>query len=111
MGAIHGLTNLGGSLLTAIIHSKSYPKNAARTTAAVSYGTFALFQLATLALALQAFPVSLLTVLGCTMAGLTVFLVMERCVYASLSAERYHAVFSGLLLCSGIVLVLKGLLR
>ncbi len=43
MGVVHGLTNLGGSLLTAIIHSKHYDKDQTRATTAVSYGTFALF--------------------------------------------------------------------
>lgn len=109
MGVIHGLTNLGGSLLTAIIHSKHYPKDAARTTAALSYGTFALFQLITLGLALKAFPASPEAVAAYMMAGLLVFVAMERCVYAKLSTEKYHAVFSGFLLCSGIVLLLKGL--
>lgn len=110
MGVIHGLTNLGGSLLTAIIHSKHYPKDAARTTAALSYGTFALFQLVTLGLALKAFPAAPAALLVYMMAGLIVFVAMERFVYAKLSTEKYHAVFSGFLLCSGIVLLLKGLI-
>lgn len=110
MGIVHGLTNLGGSLLTAIIHSKHYPKDAARTTAALSYGTFALFQLITLALALKTFPVAAGTLAAYVLAGLGVFLAMEQCVYSRMSSEKYHAVFSGFLLCSGIVLLLKGLL-
>ena len=44
MGIVHGLTNLGGSLLTAMIHSKPYDKQSDPATTAVSYGTFALFQ-------------------------------------------------------------------
>jgi len=45
MGVTHGLTNLGGSLLTAIVHHKHYSKDVTRVTTAVSNGTFALFQL------------------------------------------------------------------
>jgi hypothetical protein len=41
MGVVHGLSNLGGSLLTAIIHHKNYEKDVARVTVAASYGTFA----------------------------------------------------------------------
>ncbi len=52
MGIIHGLTNLGGSLLTAIAHEKDYPKDTTRVTVGVSYGTFALFQIMTLLLAI-----------------------------------------------------------
>lgn len=109
MGIIHGLTNLGGSLLTAMIHSKRYPKDTARTTAALSYGTFAVFQLVTLALALKAFPVPPATVAAYVGMGIVVFMAMERFVYARLSSDRYHAVFSGFLLCSGLALLLKGL--
>jgi hypothetical protein len=45
MGIVHGLTNLGGSLLTVIVHGKHYPKDQARATIAVCYGLFAVFQL------------------------------------------------------------------
>ena len=40
MGIIHGLTNLGGSLLTIIIHAKDYDKQSFRATIAASYATF-----------------------------------------------------------------------
>ncbi len=50
MGIVHGMTNLGGSLLTAIVHAKQYDKNQTRVTIAVCYATFAVFQLLTLAL-------------------------------------------------------------
>jgi hypothetical protein len=42
MGAVHGVSNLGGSLLTALVHHKNYDKDVARATVATSYGTFAL---------------------------------------------------------------------
>ncbi len=48
MGLIHGLTNLGGSLLTAIVHGKNYEKDMTRVTVAICYATFAVFQLMTL---------------------------------------------------------------
>lgn len=53
MRIVHGLTNLGGSLLTALIHSKHYEKDVARVTTAASYGTFALFQILTLIASLR----------------------------------------------------------
>jgi 3'(2'), 5'-bisphosphate nucleotidase len=49
MGLLHGLTNLGGSLLTALVHARGYGKNATRVTTAVGYATFAVFQTVTLA--------------------------------------------------------------
>jgi hypothetical protein len=45
MGIVHGITNLGGSLLTALAHEKNLPKNNTRATIAICYATFALFQL------------------------------------------------------------------
>jgi hypothetical protein len=48
MGIVHGLTNLGGPLLTGAVHSKGYGKRTARATVAASYATFATFQLVTL---------------------------------------------------------------
>lgn len=41
MGIVHGLSNLGGSLLTALIHHKNYDKDTTRVTVAISYATFA----------------------------------------------------------------------
>jgi uncharacterized protein len=43
MGVIHGATNLGGSLLTAIVHNKKYEKDVTRATVAAPYATFAIF--------------------------------------------------------------------
>ena len=40
MGIVHGLTNLGGSMLTAVVHSKEYEKNITRVTVAVSNSAF-----------------------------------------------------------------------
>jgi hypothetical protein len=48
MGIVHGLTNLGGPLLTVAVHSKGYGKRTAQATVATSYATFATFQLVTL---------------------------------------------------------------
>ena len=48
MGVIHGLTNLGGSLLTAIVYNKNFSKNRTRATIAICYATFAFFQILTL---------------------------------------------------------------
>lgn len=110
MGIIHGLTNLGGSLLTAVIHSKHYEKDVARVTTAASYGTFALFQIATLLASLkpeQRPPVHNLTLI---LVGVGMFFLTERMIYAKLDAARYRAVFAGFLLLSGLLLIGKSAL-
>ena len=49
-GLVHGLSNLGGSLLTVIIYSKNMSKKETRSTIVVCYATFALIQLITILL-------------------------------------------------------------
>lgn len=108
MGIVHGLTNLGGSLLTAAVHVKNYPKDAARATTAVSYGTFAVFQIATLAFALDRLDRPLWAHLLYVATGATVFVVTETLVYSRIDHDRYVRLFAILLFVSGVVLVIKG---
>ena len=44
-GIIHGMTNLGGALLSAIVINKDLSKQETRTTIAICYLTFAIFQI------------------------------------------------------------------
>jgi hypothetical protein len=107
MGVIHGLTNLGGSLLTALIHGRHYEKDVARVTTAAAYGTFALFQILTLlsSLAPERLPPisSAIYVVG----GVGMFFFTERLIYARLDAARYKTVFAGFLFLSGLLLIGK----
>jgi len=48
MGIIHGITNLGGALLSGIVFSKDLSKESKRATIAICYLTFAIFQITTL---------------------------------------------------------------
>ena len=48
MGILHGLTNLGGSLLSGAVLSKNLPKNSKRATIAISYCSMACIQILTL---------------------------------------------------------------
>ena len=48
MGVLHGVTNLGGALLSGIVFSKKLSKKSKRATIAICYLTFAVFQLSTL---------------------------------------------------------------
>ena len=48
MGLIHGITNLGGALLTAKVFNSDLNKYQKRATIAISYMTFAIFQLITI---------------------------------------------------------------
>lgn len=109
MGIVHGLTNLGGSLLTAVIHSKQYDKDRTRATTAAAYGTFALSQLLTLLLSSGWNAVAQPTT-GLYMAlGVGMFLTTELLLYAKISTERYRTTFAGFLFLSGIALIFKSM--
>jgi len=109
MGIVHGLTNLGGSLLTAIIHSKPYDKDQTRATTAVSYGTFALFQLITLSMSLGPSAIATSTTALYMAVGVSMFLATDLFLYSKMSAERYRATFAGFLFLSGTALIFKSL--
>ncbi len=110
MGVVHGLTNLGGSLLTAAVHAKNYPKDATCVTTAVSYGTFALFQIVTLSLSLEGLNRPVWAHALYVVVGVTMFFLTEKLIYANIDQARYTRLFAILLFVSGIALVLKGFL-
>lgn len=107
MGIIHGLTNLGGSLLTAIVHGKNYPKDVTRVTVAVCYATFAVFQIITLMLAVESFEISYPTNMAFLQFGVIIYLLTEEWVYTSLDNEKYSKIFGLFLLSSGLLLIFK----
>lgn len=109
MGMVHGLTNLGGSLLTAIIHSKPYDKDQTRATTAVSYGTFALFQLLTLGLSLGPSAIVTPTTALYIAVGVSMFLGTDLLLYSKMSTERYRTTFAVFLFLSGTALIFKSL--
>lgn len=110
MGVIHGLSNLGGSVLTALVHAKHYPKDITRVTMAAAYGIFALFQLLTLSVTLDRPPFPW-PVLGAFMlTGTLMFILTEHLVYRHLSLGRYRLIFSAFLFVSGLVLIGKSLI-
>ena len=109
MGIIHGLTNLGGSLLTALVHSKGYQKNTTRTTIAMSYATFAIFQILTL-LVFGKITLASLSGKGIYLiTGIVVFLLAERFVYKELDSKKYSKYFAIFLMFSGIIVLVKSL--
>ena len=109
MGIIHGLTNLGGSLLTAIVHSKDYQKRITRVTVAIAYATFAFFQILTLLLSGYQLEINFSGIGVYLIVGVVIFIVTERLVYLELNNENYTKLFSAFLFISGIMLCIKSL--
>ena len=110
MGVVHGLSNLGGSLLTAIVHHKNYEKDVARVTVAASYGTFAVVQLLTLWLfSQQQIDVPVYDNMIYLTVGVIIFLLTDAMFYAQIDRDKYRRIFAVFLAISGLVLILKSL--
>lgn len=109
MGIIHGLTNLGGSLLTAIVHSKGYEKQITRVTVAISYATFAAFQILTLLISGVNVDIKLMGISLYLVVGVAIFLLTEKLIYAEINNENYAKYFAVFLFLSGVLLCVKSL--
>jgi len=107
IGAVHGLTNLGGALLTALVYGEDLDKLATRTTTAAAYAVFAFIQLATLAASgVEGFS-SATAVAWNVGVGAGVFALVEYGVYRRTTASAYRGLFSGLLLVAGVVILTR----
>ena len=109
MGIIHGLTNLGGSLLTAIVHSKEYEKHVTRVTVAVSYATFAIFQILTLLGSGYSVSARLSGIGVYLIVSIAVFTLTEKMVYVDIKNDSYTKYFAVFLFISGILLCVKSI--
>ena len=109
MGIIHGMTNLGGSLLTAIVHSKDYEKKIARVTVAISYATFAIFQIITLAVLGYRIDTRISENGIYLIVGLAIFILTEKIVYMEINNENYARSFATFLILSGLLLCIKSI--
>ena len=109
MGIVHGLTNLGGSLLTAIVHGKNYPKDVTRVTVAISYATFAIFQILTLFIAVDNLDMQFWVNGAYLIVGVFIFMLTNELVYVNIDNEQYSRIFAGFLFASGLLLILKSI--
>jgi uncharacterized membrane protein YfcA len=109
MGIIHGMSNLGGSLLTVIIYAKNYSKDKLRVTSAASYATLALVQLATLLSVGFESSISYSNRAAFVQVGIIIFLLTEELIYSKIDNEKYSKLFSVFLFISGILLIAKSL--
>jgi uncharacterized membrane protein YfcA len=109
MGIVHGLTNLGGALLTTIVHGKACNKDTTRVTIAVCYALFALFQLATLIAAQHEFFLKWSDNVTILQIAIIVFLLTEEFVYSTIDNNKYNRLFAAFLLASGSLLIIKTL--
>ena len=104
-GFVHGLSNLGGSLLTSIVFSKKLSKNETRSTIVVCYLTFALIQLTTILLFSEEYYFK--NTFAYCILSLFIVLLVEKYLYKNISSRFYNKIFELFLILMGIFLILK----
>ena len=110
MGIVHGISNLGGSLLTAAVHHQNYPKNVARVTVAASYATFAVVQLITLFMfSRQQVDVPYYDNIIYVVVASLVFEMADDMLFLHIDQAKYQRLFAVFLAVSGIVLIGKSI--
>tara|TARA_Y100000588_G_scaffold731_2_gene982 strand:- start:6314 stop:7048 length:735 start_codon:yes stop_codon:yes gene_type:complete len=107
MGSVHGLTNLGGPLLTAAVLNKGYEKRVTRATVAAAYATFAAFQVGTLVASGYNADTTLLGLGVYAATGIVVFLVTETVLYAQIDSDVYSKLFAGFMFVVGVLLCVR----
>jgi uncharacterized protein len=112
VGIVHGTSNLGGSLLTALIHHKNYPKDVARVTIAACYGTFAIVQLLTLGIfSRQTIDIPLMGNLIYILVGTVIYELIDATFFSRIEQEKYRHIFAGFLAFAGLVLIGKSFIH
>ncbi|MEE9395893.1 MAG: TSUP family transporter [Methylococcales bacterium] len=109
MGVIHGLTNLGGSLLTAIVHGKAYSKDVTRVTVAAAYATFAVFQIITLLFSVKSYDGLFTENMMYLTVALMVYVWAEAMFYVQIDNAKYSKIFAVFLFVSGVLLIGKSI--
>ena len=107
MGIVHGVTNLGGALLTARIFHETLNKYEKRATIAISYMTFAIFQIVTILFLDAEYDLENLWYI---IIGMSVYITINKIVFHRISNHIYDRIFSIFLIVSGVILVLKGVI-
>ena len=109
MGIVHGLTNLGGAFLAAIIHSKGYEKHITRVTIGASYATFAFFQILTLLVFNQRIDITLWMISIYLFVSILIYIITEKTIFIDIDNYNYHIIFTVLLFITGVLLLIKSI--
>lgn len=104
LGVIHGLSNLGGGILTVIVGSSFDDKVSIRRHIAFAYGSMAIIQLTVVALTARPHLDAWLVLLLPTIAGTTYLLIGQR-VFRVARQRAYEFGLTGLIASFGILLV------
>ena len=107
MGILHGLTNLGGSLLTAMVFNKDLSKYETRSTIAICYAAFAFFQLFTIVFLFKDQAQNYELDYSFILIGVLAFIFCEKLIFIKINKQKYENLFSFFLFVSGASLIIK----
>jgi uncharacterized protein len=105
IGLLHGMTNMGGSLLEAYVSSLHSQKVPLRQNIALGYALLATVQLVALALS-DRLHLTLLNLSTACVAGL-VFLVVGRRCFRTVPEQQYRSLVSVVMVCAAAALIAK----
>lgn len=106
-GLLHGLTNLGGPLLSSFVVTKYPNKHQSRATIAMCYGLLASVQCISLYPSLIAVSTSYTTLLSLIVLALSVNFLFDKWVFHRLSNEKFKQVFGPILVLMSALLLLR----
>lgn len=105
MGFVHGMTNMGGSLLSAYAVTRYQLKNEVLGCIVTAYLLFGVVQLGTLKFA-NALTVNYATLLSCLVAA-SVFMLIGNRIYSKINDGFYQKVFSAFMLIYAVLLIAR----
>ena len=107
MGIVHGLTNLGGALLSGAVFNKKLSKDSKRATIAICYLSMGLMQIITLILKLNENEFFKNFNLGYWIFSLIIYFLTKNYLYYKMNDEQYIKYSNLFLLLMGITLFMK----
>ena len=107
MGFLHGLTNLGGSLLSGAILSKDLPKNSKRTTIAICYCSMACIQILTLIAKTRLDVFLNKNYFLYWVSAPIIFFIVEKYLYYSVDEKLYKRISNFFLFFMGLAILIK----
>lgn len=111
MGLVHGASNLGGSMLTALAFGKRLDRNISRATIVAGYTLFAIIQIAVLSLAGESWQIDKATGVGLMLTGAITFWLTENYLFPKFDSQRYRTGLELLLITTGMILLSKALIN
>ena len=109
MGTLHGLTNLGGSLLSASIFNKDFSKITKRSTIAICYLSMALIQIITLSFIIKRGDLLSIINIPYWLIGIVVFYLTEKYIFLKVNDKKYSYYSNIFLFIIGLLLIIKSL--